>query len=70
MNKDFFSRLPSMVCESLDGYWIKNYGAEPWFEEAWEEYRQYILNTEDIMEMRMPGFVFNKYLKKGTANAK
>ena len=62
MNKDFYDRLPSMVCVMLDDY-IKEYKSKSWFKQAWEEYRQHVLNTywENV---KMPGFVFNKYLNK------
>jgi len=62
MNKDFYRDLPGMVCIMLDKY-ITKYKKEPWFPEAWEEYRQHILNSS-MDDMKMPGFVFNKYLKK------
>lgn len=62
MNKDFYNRLPGMVCEDLDNI-IEEYGKEEWFEKAWEEYRQHILNSH-IDDMRMPGYVFNKYIKE------
>lgn len=62
MNKDFYRNLPGMVCIMLDKY-ITKYKKEPWFPEAWEEYRQHILNSS-MDDMKMPGYVFNKYLKK------
>lgn len=62
MNKDFYNRLPGMVCEDLDNI-IEKYGKEEWFEKAWEEYRQHILNSK-IDDMRMPGYVFKKYIEK------
>ena len=61
LNKDFYNDVPSMVCEQLDRL-ITEYGNESWFETAWEEYRQHIKNTPDMDEMRMPGFVFKKFL--------
>ena len=63
MNKDFYDRLPGFVCERLDVL-IEKYGSELWFGMAWEEYRQHILNTKELFEMKMPGFVFNKYISK------
>ena len=63
MNKDFYNKLPGFVCESLDNI-IDKYKNEPWFEEAWEEYRKYVFDTEDIFDLKMPGFVFNKYIGK------
>ena len=62
MNKDFYRNLPGMVCIMLDKY-ITKYKNEPWFPKAWEEYRQYILNSS-MDDMKMPGYVFNKYVKK------
>ena len=64
MNKDFYRNLPGMVCIMLDKY-ITKYKKEPWFPEAWEEYRQHILNSS-MNDMKMPGYVFNKYVKKDT----
>lgn len=61
MNKDFYNDLPGFVCEILEDL-IKTYGKEKWFEKAWEEYRQHILSSS-IDDMKMPGFVFNKYLE-------
>ena len=62
LNKDFYNELPSMVCELLDRKFIPHYGKEKWFDNAWEEYRQHILQTTNIEEQRMPAFIFNKYL--------
>ena len=61
LNKDFYNDLPSMVCEVLDKTFIPKYGKEEWFEKAWEEYRQYIKKTP-MMEMKMPMFIFKKFL--------
>lgn len=61
MNKDFYKELPGMVCLILDEF-IKEYSKEEWFENAWEEYRQHILNS-DMDDMKMPGYVFKKYIK-------
>lgn len=62
MEKDFYDRLPGIVCEMMDAY-IKYYGNEEWFPKAWEEYRQHVLNS-DMDSMRMPAYVFNKYVKR------
>ena len=60
MNKDFYDRLPGTVCVALDNL-IKQYSSKDWFPKAWEEYRQHVLtSTRD--SMRMPGYVFNKYI--------
>ena len=61
MNKDFYNDLPGCVCEILEDL-IKNFGKEEWFEKAWEEYRQHILSSS-MDDMKMPGYVFNKYLE-------
>ena len=61
LNKDFYNKLPSMVCELLDGYIIEKYHEYVWFEKAWEEYRQYIKSTS-MEEMKMPMFIFKKFL--------
>ena len=62
INKDFYNDLPSMVCIQLDDFIIPKYGKEEWFERAWEEYRQHV-KSEDMDSVKMPGFVFNKYIK-------
>ena len=61
MNKDFYDELPGMVCFMLDDF-IEQYSEEEWFESAWEEYRQHILNSS-MEDMLMPGAIFNKYIK-------
>lgn len=66
MNKDFYNRLPGMVCEDLDNI-IEKYSKEEWFEKAWEEYRQHILNT-NINNIMMPGYVFKKYIEGENKN--
>lgn len=62
INKDFYDDLPGMVCEQLDNL-IEKYEKETWFGTAWEDYRQHVL-TSSMDDVRMPGFVFNKYTKK------
>lgn len=59
LNKDFLDDLPGLAIDVLIKLFDK-FGQEPWFEQAWEEYRQHIL-TSKMDEMKMPGFVFNKY---------
>lgn len=61
INKDFYNDLPGMVCEVCDQM-ISKYGKEPWFEKAWNEYRQHVLDSS-MNEVKMPGFIFNKYIK-------
>ena len=62
LNKDFYSDLPAMVCIELDDKYIPKFSKEKWFEKAWEEYRQHI-KTSSMEDMKMPGFIFNKYIK-------
>ena len=62
MNKDFYDKLPGMVCLILDDI-IEQYSKEQWFTKAWEEYRQHILSS-NIDDMNMPGYVFSKYIKE------
>ena len=62
LNKDFYSDLPSMVPPMLERL-ITQYRNEPWFEKAWNEYRQHVINS-NMDEVKMPGFVFNKYTKE------
>lgn len=63
LNKDFYNDLPSMVCVLLDDKFIPKYSKEEWFEKAWEEYRQHVFSS-GIDNMKMPGFIFNKYIDK------
>jgi len=63
LNKDFYNDLPAMVCIDLDDIWVPKYSKEEWFEKAWEEYRQHI-KTSSMDNMKMPGFIFNKYLSQ------
>ena len=60
MNKDFYEELPGMVCAILDDL-IEKYGDKQWFNQAWEEYRQHIKDNS-MDDMKMPGYVFNKYI--------
>jgi len=62
LNKDFYDRLPGFACEVMENI-IEKYGNEPWFEQAWNEYREYVLSVEDIFDLKMPGYIFNKYVK-------
>lgn len=58
---DFYNDLPGVVCAELEDYWKKEYDTQEWFPKAWEEYRQHV-KVSGIDDMKMPGFVFNKYL--------
>lgn len=62
INKSFYDDLPSFVCERLDSL-IDTYGDKPWFIKAWNEYAKHVEESE-IEELRMPGFIFNKYTGK------
>ena len=68
MNKDFYANLPGWVCVVLDDL-IEKYGNETWFDKAWEEYRQHIKNSS-MGDMKMPGYVFNKYVKEDNKRKK
>ena len=59
MNKDFYNKLPGLVCFILDEL-IEKYENEEWFENAWNEYREHILKS-NMNDMKMPGAIFNKY---------
>lgn len=61
LNKDFYRNLPGMVPPILEDL-IRRYRKEEWFEKAWNEYRHHILSSS-MDEMKMPGFVFKKYIK-------
>lgn len=63
MNKDFYNRLPGLVCVRLDDL-EEQYGKEEWFEIVWEDYRQHILNTKNMLNMKVPEYFFNKYIKE------
>ena len=63
LNKDFYEDLPSMVCEQLENIFIPKFFNEEWFDNAWEEYRQHIKNS-DMETMKMPYSIFKKYIKE------
>ena len=56
MNKDFYNKLPGLVCFILDELIEK-------YENAWNEYREHILKS-DMDDMKMPGAIFGKYLER------
>ena len=68
LNKDFYDDLPEVVCITMDKL-IQEYANEDWFIKAWNEYREHVLNT-DMSNIKMPGFVFNKYIKKNDSELK
>lgn len=60
--KDFLSDLPDYI---RDVMWRVNdqWGKEEWFEKAWNEYRDYVLECVKNGDMpKGPGHVFNKYI--------
>jgi hypothetical protein len=63
LNRDFYDRLPGIVCVQLEDVFIPKYGKEKWFETAWEEYRQHI-KSSDMDTMLMPYAIFKKYVKE------
>ena len=63
LNKDFYNDVPSMVCEQLEKVFIPKFGTEEWFNKAWEEYRQHVKES-DTVTMRMPMFIFKRYIPK------
>ena len=62
MKKDFYNKLPGLVCFILDEL-IEKYENEEWFENAWNEYREHILKS-DMDDMKMLGAIFGKYLER------
>lgn len=68
LNKDFYDDLPGSVCVIMDNL-VQKYGEEKWFVEAWMEYRNHVLKS-DISSVRMPGFIFNKYIKEKSDEVK
>lgn len=62
IKRDFFDDLPRAICDCLDSIswrW-RNYD---WFEEAWNKYRDHVLNAESNGEkIKTPGFIFNSYI--------
>lgn len=70
IDKSFYEDLPGMVCETLDSI-IRDYSDRLWFNKAWNEYKKHV--KESTMDtLRMPGYVFKKYIeedkKKGWKN--
>lgn len=63
LNRDFYHDLPGMVCVELEDVWVKKFGDREWFPKAWEEYREHIQKST-MDDMRMPGYVFKKYLSE------
>lgn len=60
--RDFFEYLPHEICNVLDSL-IWRWRSYDWFEKAWNEYRQHVLDAADKGgKIKVPGFVFNKYI--------
>lgn len=59
-NKDYYDKLPSLICEMLDKY-IEKFGSKEWFPEAWEKYRKYVFRTPTD-KLRAPGYIFKDYV--------
>lgn len=62
MEKDFYRELPGFVCDVLEQF-IDKYGKEIWFQDAWEDYRKHV-KTTSMDEVRMPAYVFSKYISE------
>ena len=63
INQDFYEDLPYIVRSILDD--IKwRFRQEDWFPEAWEKYRQHVLEAGLGGEIKMPGYVFKPYLEQ------
>lgn len=61
VNKDFYEKLPNAVPQLLDNI-IEKYQDREWFEEAWNDYRSHVLESQ-LSDVRMPGVSFKKYIK-------
>jgi len=62
-NTDFLDDLPYQVRNVLDSLkW--RFRTEDWFPEAWEKYRQHVLEAGLGGEIKMPGYIFNPYLER------
>lgn len=63
LNHDFLMDLPSQVRDIMEQLcW--SYKDQPWFEEAWEKYREHVLDAGLGGKIKMPGFVFNEYIDR------
>jgi len=62
MNKEFYNKLPACICVCLDNIYLKH-SDKPWFEEAWDRYA-YHVESSDMDTLRMPGYIFNRYINK------
>ena len=62
IDKDFYDKLPEWFAYTLDNL-DKSFYGKSWFEEAWQKYRDHVMNSE-MKNIRAPGYVFNEYIKK------
>ncbi|MBR6287817.1 MAG: hypothetical protein IKR19_00560 [Acholeplasmatales bacterium] len=62
-NKDFLDDLPYQVRNVLDSL-MWRFRQEDWFLEAWEKYRQHVLEAGLGGKINMPGYIFNPYLER------
>lgn len=60
-SSEVLNNLPGCVCETLQKLSNK-YSKEPWYEEACDRYSYHVLTT-DMDHVRMPGYIFGKYIK-------
>lgn len=63
LNRDFFRDLPEVICQILNELTWK-WGKYSWFNKAWEEYRKHVLDAGLGGKYKMPGFIFNPYIKE------
>ena len=68
LDKDFYDDLPAAVCVTMDKL-VQEYGDQDWFIKAWNEYRDHVLKST-MTTMKMPGFVFDKYIKENKEELK
>lgn len=60
-SSEVLNNFPGCVCEALQSLSNK-YSKEPWYEEACDRYSYHVLTT-DMDNVRMPGYIFGKYIK-------
>lgn len=60
-SNEVLNNLPGCVCEILQTLSDK-YSNEPWYDEACDRYSYHVLTT-DTDNVRMPGYIFSKYIK-------
>lgn len=65
LNKDFYDKLPSFVCEQLDRTIIPQLEGRKWFNKFWSEYSEHV-NSVDMDDMQTPGAYLKKYINLDT----